>query len=187
MNLIDTAGINRSGDTIEKIGIELSHKNIATASIVVMVLDGTTGITDVDRDILREVSTKRTLYLINKIDLASEETVRPMETELMQTVIRFSAKTGEGLRTLEKAIAGILHHEFVDVSNTFIADVRVMTLLEKAIVNVQQALLLVESKEPPEIIAFELQSLLENLGDITGEITPDDILGSIFSRFCIGK
>jgi len=187
VNLIDTAGINRSGDTIEKIGIELSHKNIATASIVVMVLDGTTGITDVDRDILREVSTKRTLYLINKIDLAPEDTVRPMETELMQPVIRFSAKTGEGLRTLEKAIAGILHHEFVDVSNTFIADVRVITLLEKAIVNIQQALLLVESKEPPEIIAFELQSLLENLGDITGEITPDDILGSIFNRFCIGK
>ncbi|MFC1670683.1 tRNA uridine-5-carboxymethylaminomethyl(34) synthesis GTPase MnmE, partial [Spirochaetota bacterium] len=74
-----------------------------------------------------------------------------------------------------------------DYQSSFIADLRITDLLERTMANAKKAAALITQKEPIEIIAFELQSLIDTLAEITGEITPDDILNSIFSRFCIGK
>ncbi len=187
VNLIDTAGIDTPGDEIERIGIELSHKNIQTASIVIVVLDGTEGITERDREIIKEVKDKKTIFLINKTDIAEPSQVDSMRKEVSESAISVSALKGTGLREVEEAVGSILHNEFVDIQDSFIADIRIIRLLEKGekiTVNCRE---LVAAKEPPEIIAFELQEVLETMGEITGEITPDDILGSIFERFCIGK
>ncbi|MCP4136596.1 MAG: tRNA uridine-5-carboxymethylaminomethyl(34) synthesis GTPase MnmE [bacterium] len=183
INLTDTAGIHTPDNEIEKIGIELSHKNIETASIVLMIIDAVSGISDEDRAIIDEISGKKALFILNKIDLVDNAPAFELDHE----VIPFSAKTGEGLKELHDTISSILDHEFVDYENSFVADIRVVDLLEKAFADIQNAIELLSNNEPAEIIAFELQSLLDDLAEITGEITPDDVLGSIFSRFCIGK
>ena len=187
VNLIDTAGIDKPGDEIERIGIELSHRNIESASIVIMVIDGAAGITPRDRKLLSETETKERILCINKSDLISDEALDSLRKELGEKTLAISAKEGKGLKELEETLAEILRNDFVEINDSFIADMRVISLLELSLGRIDASLKLLHQQEPPEIVAFELESLLESLGEITGEITPDDVLGSIFSRFCIGK
>ena len=187
INLIDTAGIDTPSDEIEKKGIELSNKKMKTASIVIMVLDATSEVTDADREILKRIENKKKIFLANKIDLLTMKDAKKIESIIGNKVIPFSAKTGIGLADLEKEISQIIRNEFVEYDNSFVADIRIVNLLETSLKNIDDCDVLLSQKEPPEIVAFELQTLIDNLSEITGEISPDDVLNSIFSRFCIGK
>ena len=187
INLIDTAGINDSEDAVERMGVELSRKKIQSASIILPVIDASTGIREGDREILSSLAGKKTVFIINKTDLTGEEEILAIEKELGREAVRFSALRGTGLRDLEERISGMLGSEFVDINNSFLADLRVMTILEQAAASIGTVTGLMERKEPVEIIAFELQSLIDILSEITGEISPEDVLNSIFSKFCIGK
>lgn len=186
INLVDMAGIDTPGNEIEKIGIELSHKNIETSPLILCVFDASTGITSADLNIIKKVSTKKVIYLINKVDI-SRNNLMDMGKEIPDTTVHFSARTGEGLPILEERISSMLKDEFFDYKNSFIADIRVISLLENAITITGNVKKIIEHKEPSEIVAFEMQSLLDVLSQITGEITADDVFHSIFSRFCIGK
>ena len=187
INLMDTAGINQSDDKIEQLGVELSRKKVQTASIILLVIDASTGIESADRKIIESVRDKKTVYIINKIDIADEKKIATIEKDLGRDVVHFSALKGTGLKDLEYKLADMLGSEFLDINNTFIADLRVINILEQAIQNIKTIIGLIEVKEPVEFIAFELQSLIDILSEITGEISPEDVLNSIFSKFCIGK
>lgn len=187
INLIDTAGIDKSKDRIEKIGIELSKEKIKTAAIVLMVVDAVSGIDEVDKKIFEKLKNKKVIYLVNKTDIAEEKSISDIEEALAGTKVRFSAKNGTGLGELEEELFGILNKEYVDVENSFVADLRVINLIEKGIEDAYRVVDLIEKNETIEIVAFELQVLLDTMSEITGEITPADVLNSIFSRFCIGK
>ncbi len=187
VNLIDTAGIGIPVDEIEEKGIELSHRKIRDASIVIMVMDATSEIGEADLEILRIMEDKIKLFVVNKIDLISGNEVRDIAAQIDERVIPFSAKTGEGLEELEKEMSDIIRSEFIEYRNSFISDLRVLSILENSLNQVDGIKSLVLNDQPPEIVAFEMQSLIDNLSDITGEITPDNVLDSIFSRFCIGK
>jgi tRNA modification GTPase len=187
INLIDTAGIDKSSDKIEKIGIELSKEKIKTAAMVLMVIDAVTGIDEADRKIFGKLKNKRVIYLINKTDIAEEKAVSDIEGSLDGIILRFSARTGTGLKELEEEMLCVLNREYVDSENSFVAELRVMDLMEKGIEDAYRVVDLIERNETIEIVAFELQALLDTMSEITGEITPDDVLNSIFSRFCIGK
>lgn len=187
VNLVDTAGIDTPGDEIERIGIDLSRRKIESSPFIIMVLDGSTGIGDADRRILEKIRSKKRIVIINKNDIAKPEDVRVMQEELGEETIPFSARTGSGLRDLTEAMARQIRKDFVELEHSFIADMRIITILERAVGITAAVADLVTMREPAEIIAFELQALIDTLGEITGEITPEDILNSIFSRFCIGK
>ncbi len=81
----------------------------------------------------------------------------------------------------------MISSEFVDYDNSFLADARITGILSDSILIIERVIELFGRKELPEIIAFDLNELADKLSEITGEISPDDVLGSIFSRFCIGK
>ncbi len=187
VNLVDTAGIDTPGDEIEKIGIDLSHRNIESSPFIILVLDAQSGIHDNDMRILEKTKNKKRIILINKTDIADTETIAAMQRKLGEDAVLFSALTGTGLQDLKEAMKQRIRNEYVQVENSFIADMRIIALLKNAASITGKIYSLIESRSPGEIIAFELQSLMETLADITGEITPDDILDSIFSRFCIGK
>jgi len=155
-----------------------------------MVLDATTGIGPRDRVIMDGLAGRRAVCLVNKTDIADEGTVGGMIHSLENEgrhAIAFSAVTGKGLGDLEKAISDMVKNEFVDYQDSFIADVRVITLLEKSMSHLDSITGLITDAEPLEITAFVFQNLIEDISAITGEIYPDEILNSIFSRFCIGK
>jgi len=187
INLTDTAGLGDPGDEIERIGIERSRKSIAEASLVLIVIDASAGITPEDRDVIDTVQGSKKIYLLNKIDKVEKSEAERIIDESGINFIPVSAKTGEGFRDLENSISRIISEEFAGFKNSFLADARIMTILEKSAASAKDVMSLLEINELPEIVAFELGELMHNLEEITGEVTPDDVLGSIFSRFCIGK
>ena len=187
INLTDTAGLGVPGDDIERMGIELSRKNIGAASLVLMIIDAVAGVTDEDREIISGLSGKKVIYVLNKIDLSGMERKDIIGKETGLSFIPVSAKKGTGFKELEKEIESVIAGEFVDFSNSFLADERIISIIDSSIEIMERTAHLLEKKEPPEIVAFELEELIQKLSDITGEITTEDVLGSIFSRFCIGK
>jgi len=187
INLTDTAGLGIPGDDIERMGIELSRKNIGAASLVLMVVDAVSGVTVDDKEIIRGLSAKKVIYVLNKIDLAGIEQKEIVEKETDLSFIPVSAKLGTGFKELENEISSVISSEFVDFSNSFLADERIIAIINTSIEIAGRTALLIEMREPSEIIAFELDELIQKLSDITGEITTEDVLGSIFSRFCLGK
>lgn len=187
INLTDTAGITSTDDDIERIGIERTKKKIADASLVLAVIDGVAGVTEEDRDILSSFRDKKIIHVLNKRDLIDSERVAALQNETGFNFIPVSAKFGSGFHELEKAISEVISCEFVDYDNSFLADARITGILSDSIVIIGRVIELFVRKELPEIIAFDLNELADRLSEITGEISADDVLGSIFSRFCIGK
>ncbi len=191
VNLYDTAGIDTPGCEIEEKGIEFSRRKISDASMIVLVFDSVTGLTEADIALLDFIDEKPCFALANKIDLIPVDTretvLREMEARAGLPLIPFSARTGEGLDSLEKQAGERLRNEYVEFENFYISDMRMQKLIETALEISSETQKLLENSEPAEITAFELQSLIDTLSEITGEISPDDVLNSIFSRFCIGK
>lgn len=191
VNLFDTAGIDVPGCEIEKRGIEMSREKIVSSPVIVMVIDAVQGIAGADRDILTSLPGKETICLANKIDLVPEiaapELLKKLAEDAGYPVIAFSAKTGSGLQELEQELSHRLQSEFLEYRNFFISDMRIIGLLEESRAACESIKSLLREGEPPEIIAFVVQELIDTTMEITGEITPDDVLHSIFSRFCIGK
>lgn len=186
VNLTDTAGIRESDSAVEKIGIHLSEKALHNAGIIIMVLDSVTGITDEDREIRSLFKDQKIIYAANKCDIAPEDFIRKISADLGAEVIPFSAVTGTGLSELEEAVSSYIRDEFAG-KEFFTADDRIISLLTSAIGNCDQAVGAFKSGAPYEITAAGVQSIIDNLSEITGQISPDDILDSVFSRFCIGK
>lgn len=187
INLTDTAGLGKPGDEVERMGIERSRESISRASLVLVVIDASAGITDEDRAVIDSLDNDRRIFILNKIDKVEKGTADRIIKESGIDFIPVSAKTGEGFRNLEQAIEDLITSEFTGFNNSFLADARIIAILEKSLTIAEELAALLKRGELPEIIAFELGELIYNLSDITGEVTTEDVLGSIFSRFCIGK
>jgi tRNA modification GTPase len=186
VRLADTAGLQESHDQVEKIGVERSRDLLDAAELVLYVIDGEAGITVEDRDFIGELQTtqgKEVLVIWNKADIA------PATADIAG--ISVSAKTGEGITGLTKAIAGAIEARAAvatdHLQTATIGSERQKNLVEVAAVAVEEALLLAEQEEPLDIIAPLLREAVNSLGEITGEVSTADILEEMFSRFCVGK
>jgi len=185
INLIDTAGIGNPSNELDRMGIEQSKLTIERSSLVIMVIDSSAGVDEADEAILGRIGDKKSIVLLNKADIADRAGLEPLRSRFVGTV--YSARTGEGLSELEERIHGLLRREFIEYKDFFVANARMIQLLEESLATAGEVVRLLEESRPQEIVAFELQSLLDSISQITGEITPDDVLDSIFSRICIGK
>lgn len=185
LHIIDTAGLRETDDEVESIGIERSWREIERSDVVLLLVDACAGVTDTDREIFgRLPGNLRRITVHNKIDLAGGTPER--QTEGDAVAISLSAKVGTGIDLLRRellAVAGWHHAEDV-----FIARARHLAALTEAQQHIVAARTFVEGRLPAlELFAEELRLAQQALGEITGEFTADDLLGVIFSRFCIGK
>jgi tRNA modification GTPase len=181
LHIIDTAGLRETEDEIEKIGIARTWSEIERADAIVLLVDARTGVTEADRNILRQLPHGLTCITVhNKVDLAQ----RPAEShgEGAEVIISLSAKYGEGIELLRQELLRIAGwHPAEDV---FIARERHVRALDKT----REHLLLGQTRLPQlELFAEELRLAQLALSSITGEFSADDLLGEIFGRFCIGK
>jgi tRNA modification GTPase len=179
-HIIDTAGLRQTADPVEKLGVERTWAAIAKADLVVLLLDATQGETPADRAILVQLPVSlRCLRVMNKVDLLGPE--RPRDQG--DATLWLSARTGEGVDALKRAMleAAGWHP---GGEGLFMARERHVQALKEADTHIERASGL-EGKL--ELFAEELRLAQNALGAITGEVTSDDLLGQIFSRFCIGK
>lgn len=194
ISLIDTAGLRETTDTVESIGVERSKRTMADADLIVVMLDASEEISDEDGEILRNAAELDHLVAINKVDRSSPDKVdrdiAAFESRNQLPIARhlsISAKTGEGLDALQKAIVEPFAPSDISTSGFLVTDARHHDLLVRAKDEIENSIELLEQKQSEEIVLVGLHNALRYLGQITGETTTEDMLTRIFSTFCIGK
>ncbi|WP_052179141.1 tRNA uridine-5-carboxymethylaminomethyl(34) synthesis GTPase MnmE [Methylophilus sp. Q8] len=182
LHVIDTAGLRETEDTVEQVGIARTWKAIETAHVALLLVDSQHGIGDQEKAILHKLPAEvKKVWVHNKIDV-SRETSRIEKRENEQHVF-LSAKTGDGIASLQKTLLEIVGYQ-PGGEGVFMARARHLQALAEVEQHLDLAMLQMHAAE---LVAEELRCAQEALGTITGEFTPDDLLGEIFSRFCIGK
>ena len=189
LKLIDTAGIRDAKDEVEKIGIKKSKEIANDADLVIAIFDSSKELTAEDEEILNIIKNKKSIILLNKADLNSVLTENDAKfKEITENVIKISALNGEGLEKLYNLISKMFSLEEINVDNdVIVTNLRHKNLISKAIENVKKAKNTVQENMPIDIIAIFIKDILEDLGNITGEVVTDDIINEIFSKFCLGK
>lgn len=189
LKLIDTAGIRDAKDEVEKIGIKKSKEIANDADLVIAIFDSSKELTKEDLEILNIIKNKKSIVLLNKADLNSVLNENDERfKEITENVLKISALNGEGLEKLYALISKMFSLEEINVDNdVIITNLRHKNLISKAIENVKKAKNTVEENMPIDIIAIFIKDILEDLGNITGDVVTDDIINEIFSKFCLGK
>jgi tRNA modification GTPase len=193
--LIDTAGLRHTEDVIEKLGIERTWQKINQAYIVLQVLDNNSKAEEITQlsEKLGNDSSKNRILVLNKIDRLSPEKLQELITEFGQLIgdsekiIPISALNGTNLSLLEQALiesAGFTENE---ENNVIITNVRHFEALDKALSAMKRAEAGLNNGLPGDLLAQDIRETIHYLGEITGEITTDEVLGNIFKNFCIGK
>lgn len=185
--LVDTAGLRETGDEVEQIGVARAREAVQQANAVLFVLDASAGYTPEDALLAQELSALAVpvVLLYNKIDL-SPPPVTPALPFVPSAICALSALTGAGLQELEARLqAMLLSGVHLAADQAMLNRAHQKASLRRAADAV--ARLLENPSASPEFLALDLQEALDALGEITGETTPDDILGLIFGAFCIGK
>jgi len=182
VHMVDTAGLRETGDLVERIGVERAWAAIERADVVLLLLDATHGEAEADRAILARLPTRmKCIRVLNKIDLARLPAQRSHIDG--EEAVWLSARSGVGVDLLRSALKQAIGWEG-NVEGVFMAHARHLEAMRRAQAGLMRA---AAETERQELFAEEIRLAHEALMSITGEFTPDDLLGEIFSRFCIGK
>ncbi|MEA1965285.1 MAG: tRNA uridine-5-carboxymethylaminomethyl(34) synthesis GTPase MnmE [Candidatus Aerophobetes bacterium] len=189
LRIIDTAGLKKAGNKIEKEALKQTYSKLEEADIILLMLDGSVPLNGEDNWLYEKIKKEKTLALINKIDLPqriNKEKISPLFSK--EKRIEISAKEETNLQKLIEKLANLMLNQVIPTSNSRIAvNLRQKKILEKVRKNIRRALQGVEKKRDKELVSFELREGLKRLGEITGKQINEEILNNIFSRFCIGK
>lgn len=184
----DTAGLRESSDTLESIGIQKTREALKESEYCLFLIDALTGFDKEDQLILELLKNKNFYYVINKIDLAERASKTNWQDLLgSNRYILFSAKTGYGLDQLESILKSIPAWENEDENELLIIHERIKFLLLNIKLLLAEFLDTVKKDSPQEIQSIPLREAIRCMGEVTGKIIVEDILDSIFRRFCIGK
>ena len=195
LRLLDTAGIRKTEDQVERIGVERAYQQGKDADLVLYVADAASGVDEQDREIYQTIQEKRMIVLLNKTDLRDGE---EGELEILsrtilkdwnpEAVILFSAQEKIGMDALKEAIRNVFFEGKVFASEEIhITNIRHWNLLKEAkrsLVLVQDS---IEKGMPEDFYSIDLMAAYEKLGLIVGEAVEDDLVEEIFSHFCMGK
>lgn len=186
LKINDTAGIRDTEDIVEKIGVEKSVSFISDSDLIIAIFDSSREFDDEDRKILDLIRDKKSIVLLNKIDLDGgfdfDENLEGIE------VIHTSIKNNEGIEDLENKIIEMFNDGYIEANNdNIITNIRHRDIINKAIKSLESSLHDMEAGVPIDCFEVDLRNAWEILGEITGETVDDDVLNKIFSDFCIGK
>ena len=195
---IDTAGLRETSDEVEKIGISRSYKKVNEASIVLALLDVTASeeeneysISDIVSNL--DVKSQKLIVLLNKVDVLGNNinvslinnSVSNPNDKVVKLYI--SAKTGFGLDELRKLLSDSQKSATLDSDQTIVTNLRHYQALMEASESLENVKRSLAAGQTPDLLSEDLRQALHHLGTILGEVTPDEVLGNIFERFCVGK
>lgn len=189
LKIVDTAGIRKTNDEVEKIGVERSINNISNAELIIALFDDSRTFDDQDQKILDLIEGKKTIVLINKIDLG-KNLIKENEKlkKFKNNIIEFSTINETGLDKLYNKIEELFKLNELDCENTeIITNNRHKQQILYALEDVAKGRESLETHMPVDITAICLKDILERLAEITGENVSEDIINEIFKKFCLGK
>jgi tRNA modification GTPase len=184
--LVDTAGIaGDSADTIERLGIERSRRAVVGADVCLLVIDGSEPLTEEDLGVAALTAARRTILVVNKADLLQRAVLSQCAPEAQRVWV--SARTGAGLPQLEGAVVEAALGGPVGEATPLVASQRHQDALRRAGDALVLALGALDEGRPWDLVCIDVRTAVEALGEITGETVGEELLHTIFSRFCIGK
>ena len=184
LRLIDTAGIRETEDKIEAMGVERSRAAVEQADLCIVVIDGSQPLTTEDEEVIDLCSERENVIcLLNKDDLNS--CVEPSDLPFM-FIIRFSAKTGEGLEQLTDVIDEMFAGE-APCDGSILTNARQYDAIRRAHDAIQSALQGLRMGVTPDAVLTDVEEAMEAMGEVTGATVREDITNRIFERFCVGK
>ena len=186
IQVLDTAGIRDTEDTVEKIGVERSHQAAQNADLVLFTLDAQVGWTFEDEAIYQRVRDRPLILVINKIDLGeADSTDYPA---YFMKIVKTAAAKNQGIAELEQAIVEAVKAEELSIANLdFAINQRQAAALRRSQLSLRQVQETITEELPLDFWTIDLRSAIQALGEITGEDVTESVLERIFSRFCIGK
>ena len=194
---IDTAGIRETNDSIEHIGIERTFKKIDDAQIVLWLIDATNlsrTFTNIRDRLLPHIADKSLIVVVNKCDLVDETDLYTAFNDVYEhsginpdETIFISAKTGNNISALESKLNDYTLQDQYGKSDVIVTNLRHAEALSQALVSLRRANEAMKNGMSTDLVAEDLRLCLNSLGEIVGEVTNDEVLGNIFSHFCIGK
>ena len=189
LNLVDTAGIREASDEVEKIGVEKSIKQAKDADLIIAIFDSSKDLTDEDLEILELIKNKKSIILLNKSDLNAKINENDSRfTEITDNIIKISALNKTGIDLLYEKISNMFNLNEINLDNDIlITNIRHKNIISKSLDNLKKSKEALEMNLPIDIITIYIKNILEDLGEITGEVVTEDIINEIFSKFCLGK
>lgn len=185
---IDTAGIRNTDDIIENIGIQKTFQNIEKAQLVLHLIDASkidklqVSITNLEE----KYPSKKILTVVNKVDLLTEEEIILLNTKFTNLIL-LSAKNKTGINELTTTLTKLANKGALSNNETIVSNSRHFESLNNAFVAIKEIQESIDQDVSTDLFAIDIRQALFHLGEITGEVTTEDLLGNIFANFCIGK
>ena len=185
-NIIDTAGIRKTDNIVEKIGVDKSYEIIEKSDLIIYLLNNNQELTQEDIEILNKIKDKKYIIAVNKIDLE-----RKIDYQLLninkEEIIKISIKENRGIEQLKNKIIDLFNLEKIQTSDmTYLSNARSISLLKKSLSKIEESIENINNY-PIDIIELDLRECWTLLGEIIGETYTDELIDEIFSRFCLGK
>lgn len=187
--LVDTAGIRETSDEVERLGIERSKAAFNEADFIIFIMDGSSAISDEDREIASYLDGRDSVVLINKNDLErgfTNDDVRELVND--PVIIETSLINNEGIEEIENHIEELVYGgELSQHDSTMVNNVRHIELMKQSRDSLRDAMEMTLAREALDFIEVDVRNAYDLLGEITGETVSDDIINEVFARFCLGK
>lgn len=188
LNLIDTAGIRKTDDVVESIGVNKAKKLAEIADLVIYVVDSSRVLDDNDYEIMELIKDKKVLVILNKADLAQVTTAEDIKKIINCETVTISAKQETGIEELEETVKSMFFNGEVKFNeDVYITSTRHKELLKKVENSLKLVLDGIDNMVSEDFLTIDLMAAYENLGLIIGEEIEDDLANRIFSKFCMGK
>ena len=188
LNVIDTAGIRKTDDVVEKIGVDRAKKYLNDADLAIYVVDTSTQLDENDFEIMELLKDRKAIILLNKSDLAPVTDRESIRKHLDKKMIAISAKEQTGIGELEETIREMFFTGEVTFNDeVYITNIRHKTALQEAMNSLNLVVQSIMDGMPEDFYSIDLMNAYEELGSIIGEAVEDDLVNEIFSKFCLGK
>ena len=187
--LMDTAGLRETDNKVEQIGIERARASMEKADLILAVIDGSSPLDEEDKTILHSLDGKKAIVILNKYDLTPKVKAEDIwEIAGHVPVVFLSARYGSGMDELREELRKITEKQDADAGRVlFLTNLRHVELVRKALDNVLRARASVREGLQADFIVIDLTEAWKTMGEITGDTMDDELIHSIFSRFCVGK
>lgn len=183
LNIIDTAGIRKTDDAVESIGVKKSLDLIDDADLILYVLNNNEKITNEEKEILEKISNKNHIIIVNKIDLENK-----LDLKTLDEFIEMSILNDTGIDELRNKIVEMFNLEKLESNDyTYLSSARSIALLNKALTSLNSVKEGIKNNAPVDMVEIDLKQVWSILGEITGETYSDELIDQLFSQFCLGK
>jgi len=183
LDLIDTAGIRKTEDIVESIGVNKSLETIEKADLILLVLNNNEKLTEYDKELIKNIKTKKHIIIINKIDL--ENKLEKIDDE---NIIKISALNNKGIEQLKEKIIEMYDLDKIESKDaTYLTNARGLSLLKQAKEVIKEVNKGINNQQPIDMIEIDLKRIWDLLGEITGETYQEELINQLFSQFCLGK